>query len=410
MIRFDIRHLLLLAALIAGVGCTAQPTPANTAIVPTLAPTTTNTPAIATPTPTVAPSPTRTVPTPTPVRTPDLAALDTTITQMETSVRAGDGNGYLALVDTSDPFFAQEQRMWAHDLTEHPVTSYQLQHEHDRLEGNRAITHLTMVWKTGRTPQRSVQFDAAFTWQDNRWLYSGPNWSELRDGQITLKYFPAQESLARDLLPRIQPTLAKVADDLAMPQPLPVVIALYPNMALLQESIYLSYPSALGGWNEPGESIKLLVSLTSTAERLVGVLAHELTHNTMFGAGIIQNRAPWWLDEGMADLEASPYWQAHEAEDRITQLHKLAVEDALVGWGELANFNTTPPDKFDYAYLQGWSMMRYLTDKYGRAARNKFLHNLTSGTYFDDACLDAFGSSFTQIDAAWRTMLKKGKS
>lgn len=414
MIGADIRHLLILVALLLGAACTAQPappvTPSSTIAVPTLAPTTTNTPAVATPSPTLAPSPAPTpaLPAPTPVKTPDLAALDATIAQMEASVRAGDGNRYLALVDTTDPFFAQEQRMWSRDLGEHPATTYRLQHDHDRIDGNRAITHLTIEWKTGRTAQRSVQFDAAFTWQDNGWLYSGPNWSEVRDGQITIKYFPSQEALARDLLPRIQPVLAKVANDLAMPQPLPVAIALYPGMTLLQESIYLSYPSSLGGWNEPGESIKLLVGQSTQAEGLVGVLAHELTHNTMFGAGIAHNRAPWWLEEGMADLEASAYWPSSEAQNRNSRLHKLALNGTLVNWDELSDFDTTPPDKFDYAYLQGWSMMRYLTGTYGRDARNSFLHDLASGMSFDDACRHAFGSSFAQIDAAWRTMLKNG--
>src|SRR5690242_18246734 len=101
MIGADIRHLLILVALLLGAACTAQPappvTPSSTIAVPTLAPTTTNTPAVATPSPTLAPSPAPTpaLPAPTPVKTPDLAALDATIAQMEASVRAGDGNRYL---------------------------------------------------------------------------------------------------------------------------------------------------------------------------------------------------------------------------------------------------------------------------------------------------------------------------
>ena len=108
----------------------------------------------------------------------------------------------------------------------------------------------------------------------------------------------------------------------------------------------------------------------------------------------------------MADLEASAYWPSSEAQNRNSRLHKLALNGTLVNWDELSDFDTTPPDKFDYAYLQGWSMMRYLTGTYGRDARNSFLHDLASGMSFDDACRQAFGSSFAQIDAAWRTMLK----
>src|SRR5690606_2758355 len=75
-------------------------------------------------------------------------------------------------------------------------------------------------------------------------------------------------------------------------------IKIYTSMAHLQFSIYMSYTDPLGGWNEPGESIKILAARDLSRRAVRMLLGHEYGHVASFQYGPQATDMPWWILEG----------------------------------------------------------------------------------------------------------------
>src|SRR6185503_9664049 len=82
-------------------------------------------------------------------------------------------------------------------------------------------------------------------------------------------------------------------------------IKLYDTSAVLVANTLLSLPE-IHGWNEPGESLKLVAAADEAPP--LAALAHEFTHFLTFDmARTARPRMPWWLTEGIAMEIGSHY-------------------------------------------------------------------------------------------------------
>jgi len=333
------------------------------------------------------------------------------LARIETAVLAGDAAAYLAEVDLTEPEFAHEQRYFANDLTTRRPVAFDLTlgEEIDvasGVESGVASGMLTMAWGMEGKAARELAYRARFVERDGRWLYGGEAWERFEE---TPGVVVTHEKGLRGIAKATSAAFAEVRGPIerlfgleasALPGRTQV-IRLYGSVKHLQASITLSYEAGLSGWNEPGESIKLLAPREVRAKRLRSLVAHEYGHVASFEMGPRANFAPWWVLEGLAELAAAPYREGKREE----QVAAWAREGKLVAWDLLATFDIVQRDYGAHVYGQGRSMVAYVTERWGDEGRNAWVRAMSAGRTLDEATREALGLSFAQVDAAWRGTL-----
>jgi hypothetical protein len=158
----------------------------------------------------------------------------------------------------------------------------------------------------------------------------------------------------------------------------------------------------LGGWNEPGEAIKVLVTPDSVRD-IRGYLAHEYAHVATFVHGPNATDAPWLVLEGIAEL-ASANYRPGATEARQRTVAAWAAQDQLAPWEAIAPFPLKPEDEqyYRHVYTQGEDMLAWQTEQFGAQARNAFVASVCKGDSLDVASTKAFGKPWAAIDASWR--------
>lgn len=226
------------------------------------------------------------------------------------------------------------------------------------------------------------------------------------------RYFPGFEQVSQriiDILPEVR---AHVDEGFQNPITRVQEVKVYPTMLHLQASIYLSYADGLGGWNEPGESIKLLASNRSSTDSLRVLLGHEYGHVATFEYGPHAGDMPWWILEGVAELSAEHFAarradgsRARRGRDAEQMVRSWARAGELADWADLTDFRTVKPALSGHVYKQGQHMVGYISERFGRAKRNAWLKAMARGATLDDATATTLGVSFAKLDADWRATL-----
>lgn len=380
------------------------------------------------------------------------AFVQSTLNRMQTAILAGDPDAYLANIDPEDPIFFKEQQNFAADLKTnkpHECTIDLLEEEDETEEVKEArpepstttrafTTTIRMKWAWAKEGEpnrfaRSIDLPVRFVERDGRWLYAGERWHELsglgeavdrraagieesdqldanmpRLGRVLVQYEPDLAEVAREVIqafPEVARHVLIGFGRIDAPQSRDRVqrIKLYSSMKHLQHSIYLSYRDGLGGWNEPGESIKLLVQPFDTRRDLKNVLAHELGHQLTFDLGEHANQMPWWVLEGVAELSAARFAGGFDRADAMAR--SWAKRGGLKDWESLRDFRGEAAKHQTHVYVQGQHMLQYVTTRYGREGRNQWLTAMAQGQSLDEATLTTLQMPFADLDLAWRATL-----
>jgi hypothetical protein len=345
-----------------------------------------------------------------------LASVGDLLTQMTTAVEAGDIGAYLSHVSPHDPVFLYEQRAWAADLREHPVVGFELRlvqpEELVVSEHGWAVGELAVRWKqSDRRPWREVRFPARFepmAGPESPWFFAGEHWNIVRDERAgavnTAMALDEQLPVALQIVELMPEVRAQVDDLFGVENDREQQIKIYPSMEHLQASIYLSYTEPLGGWNEPGEAIKLLAGEGLRPRGLRRLLAHEYAHALTFTLGDRATDVDWWVLEGVAEHAAELVSGPTDRDDRLVSA--WARDGELKRWSQLADFRGEAEAYGVWVYVQGQSMIGYLTERFGDEARNEWLTMMARGASLEEASQAVFGVAFTQLDADWRGSLE----
>ena len=339
-----------------------------------------------------------------------------TIDEMEAAVMSGDAGAYMASVYPGDEVFLTEQRAWFMDLKRNPVSDFEIEPvgavRLHGLNGWNALLDVKVHWTLKSDGiDRTYTYKAHFTrngWHmatpNASWLYSGIYWDGgkyPRDGvRPRICSTSSNQELANgvyDCVPDIQGTIERNLD-LKLSSPLTVKI--YPDMQALQYSIAPGYINPISGWNEPGESIKILSRDDVSAERISSLLAHEIGHAVSFEFGDQTINAPWWSLEGIAELVADEY-RSTPPEKRIVRIAKQVAQGDRRTWDQLSDFKGEALNHSRYVYSQGWSMVRYITMSFGKKARNAWFTEMGQGASVEEATQSALKISFDDLDRAW---------
>jgi hypothetical protein len=335
------------------------------------------------------------------------AAIQDLLRRMAIAIGAADQDGYLACIAMSDPCWAMEQKNWAKDLGrkapesfEVALTEDELATTPDGLEGK-----LKWTWRMPGGKERSLTFKARFVRGEGGWQYAGEVWNVLEGDRCRVLYADGLEDVAKsvaDVLPDIRAHVHEGFDlenDKDLTERVQQV-KLYSSMKHLQHSIYLSYSDGLSGWNEPHEAVKILARSGTGKRTLQVLLGHEYGHVATFQYGAAVTETPWWILEGVAEMAAERYAKNGSSTD--STVRRWASSGKLMDWDKLADFHGEAVNHMSYVYTQGHSMIRYVSAKYGRDGRNRWLRELAKGTPLDAATRTALGLSFADLDTQWR--------
>jgi hypothetical protein len=381
---------LAMAGLLVLAGC-AGPSPSSTPV-PSVVPSATPA-SVATP----APSTGSTV----------QQALESLRDDMAAAVTARDREGYLALIDQTDPVFALEHSRWADDWAKlHPVLSYRLAvAEVEAGADGSATGQVTVTWSIeGFEAPRTASWLARFTHGAAGWQYAGEVWGATDAEHFRLLVAPGVTGADGAILPALPDVYELVTSTLDYAPAGSMQIKVYDTPEALVANTLLSLP-LIRGWNEPGEALKLFYDPADTS--LTSVVAHEFTHFTLFDrAGTKRTRMPWWLDEGTASYVArSLEGGAGGTDNRLDQVAQWARAGELADWDDMAVFETTPIDLWRFVYPMGYAMVTYVSDEYGGPKRNAWLAAMATEQAIDQATPAALGVTFDELDAGFRSWI-----
>lgn len=329
---------------------------------------------------------------------------------MESAIIAGDLGAYMAQIDPEDVYFVHEQRAWVNDLARNPVSEFQIEPLEDLIvgiTGRAAMMKVRMHWTLSADEiERSIEMNAIFypmgDEPDGPWRFAGRGWEIQLDDEtnIRVRADRKHQELASNVMMIAPEIAAQIEKDLDRTLSTPLSVKIYSTMQALQFSIAPGYLDPLSGWNEPGESIKILGRDSMSADRVSTLLAHEIGHAVSFEFGKDIIDAPWWSLEGIAELMTDRY-RSTPPEDRIIGIAKQVARGDRRSWDQLSDFKGEALNHTMYVYSQGWSMVRYITERYGSAARNEWFDAMGRGMDVHEATQLVFNISFADLERAW---------
>lgn len=331
-----------------------------------------------------------------------LQGIESLLSQMQVQVILADPAGYLELIDPSESEFNQEQTMWAADLEAHAPETFEIKVDGPvELDVSGAQCRVTMSWTMPEENPREVSYPARFTFAQNGWRYAGEVWSSHQIDKLDVLYIEdGLESVAQKVA-AVFPDIRQHVDSVFITELDHLqTVKLYTSMRHLQASIYLSYKESLGGWNEPGESIKVLARTKSSKSGLRRLLAHEYGHVAMFAMGNHATKIPWWAQEGVAQLASEPYGTNAESIVR-----RWAKKDKLLDWSLMTDFRKTDPKNYGYVYNQGHHMVAFIREQWGGDAWVSWLQDMAQGNSLEQSTMNNLQLSFDQLNQKWRASL-----
>jgi len=341
------------------------------------------------------------------------------VASMQSAIERLDSGAYMAQINPSDPVLATEHRAWFAELSVAPVENLRIEIDPNTeilLENNGSIiAPIVYTWQVpSEDNPRRYDMPARFApigTPHGQWHFIGRAWDIAITDTPGVRIYCDEEhadiaNMASERVPVLRDAIAKdMGIDPNGGDLHEVVVKIYPKMRELQASIYPSYTAGISGWNEPGESIKILGRDKMKQDRLDPLLAHEIGHAVSFEYGPQINLAPWWTLEGIAEVAAGLFRDSWERKNQ--RIASLAQTNNLRDWNLLADFKGEAVNHGMHVYLQGWSMIDYIDRTFGKDARNAWFIQLGQGDTLDQASREVLGLPFDQLDTQWRASLQE---
>jgi len=334
---------------------------------------------------------------------------------IERAVLDADTASYIALLEQSDAVFLTEQTNWANDLAKNPVEAFEI--KLDDVDFNptlrEATARMTLVWNLPGKRTRQVAFPARFASANGDWKYAGENWAKAEDNGALALFEEGLDEVGQrvvDILPEVR---EKVHDKFGLPQTGDLAertqhVKLYRSMAHLQASIFLGYADvhgSLGGWNKPGESIKVLARRRTNQDYLRKLLSHEYGHVIAFSWGEHASQMPWWLLEGIAESASEPFANTRALSNAA--MRRYAAVENIAPWELIADFEDSPSGLQGHVYRQGHHMVMFVEDTYGVDKLTAWSKAMAGGKTVDEASREQLGIPWQALDQNWRQSVAK---
>jgi len=134
------------------------------------------------------------------------------------------------------------------------------------------------------------------------------------------------------------------------------------------------------------------------------IMAHELTH-IIFREYVGQGRLPLWLDESIAvymEDKLNGGVKVHLSKIRAAIENNTYIPFSQLG--QVAGLNGAKQDYIDLFYVESFSIMSFLLDRFGRSNFSQFLFALRNGSTLDAALAKGFVSihNTAELEQQWK--------
>lgn len=236
-------------------------------------------------------------------------ALEAAVYMRQKSVQQGDLDSFLKLIDSEyHPTYYSEQTHWFEDMKRQSVKDFTcvVDTVEKRADGYWMARLDESYEYDGR--QFSCNYPVIF-----RISGSGDNYDayicgydfKKMENEYTIFYYSEQnEQLISQLSEQSVSEIERVYDIFGYRPDEKLIVNMYPGQKHLIWSVKPSLPDWVGGWAEPGESVKMCYLAAYGVDEYRTTIAHEACH--MVVSDLSDNNACYWLQEGLASLVEKP--------------------------------------------------------------------------------------------------------
>jgi len=242
----------------------------------------------------------------------------------------------------------------------------------------------------------------------NKVQYKDFRWSVMKTEHFEVYFYEGEDHLARYISEVAESAYEKLEADFDLPLSKIVPIIVYNSHNDFEQTNVIPdlIEESVGGFTEIFKN-RVVVPFTGSYGDLERVTTHELTHafqfDILYGRGpgaliarVYQIQFPLWFAEGLAQFE-SKEWDAES--DMI--LRDLTISEKLI-----------PIDQLEYlsgsylVYVEGESILRFVTERYGRKKVFELFHQLRTQRSMGKALQETFGLTSAEFDHEWQKWVK----
>ena len=215
---------------------------------------------------------------------------------------------------------------------------------------------------------------------------------------FTLRYEGSQapDALRTQLLDALEADYRDLSNDLGS-SPRNIFVSLYTDEAFFDVTHAAAWTAALNDGK-----IRIPISgMKAVTPEMASVLRHELTHS--FVAQITHNRAPVWLNEGVAQLEQGSTTGA--IGQRLAALYGSGRQIPL---NQLeGGFNEYSSAEASVAYAESLAAVEYIRATYGLSDLARLLQRLGEGQSVESALRSTVHAGYAELETEITNYLKK---
>jgi len=228
--------------------------------------------------------------------------------------------------------------------------------------------------------------------EDNRY-----DWKDVTEGKVTVYWYEGDDSFSREILASAQQALERLEEDTGVVLERAVKIYIYAGSDDLRGA--LIFPDEwTGGVAYSRYGITVIGVAPDNIDWGRTAIAHEFTH-LVVGQMTFNpySDLPRWLDEGLAmnaEGELSPGFEA--------LLAQATEEGKLISVRSISSPFSAFAEEAVLAYAQSYSVVKFLTENYGKDKMFELLSTFKQGSGYDEALLKVYGFDLDGLDALWR--------
>ncbi len=223
------------------------------------------------------------------------------------------------------------------------------------------------------------------------------NWRSLTRGKVTLYWYEGDNAFIEKLMTATEQALSRLYGDTGAQLEKPVRIYVYGSYDDLRGSMI--FPQEwTGGVAFTAYGIIAIGIAPKDLDWGVRAVAHELTHLVIHQMTFNPyGGLPTWLDEGLsmnAEGELSAGF--------VALLREAIKNNKLLSVRSISSPFSAFADESQLAYAQSYSVVKFLTEKYGSAKMFEMLNTFRQGSSYDEALLKVYGFDLDRLNVLWR--------
>lgn len=238
------------------------------------------------------------------------------------------------------------------------------------------------------------------------------SYKENESAHFKLKYNGAAEpALARDVLRTLEMHFSAIESELNFTPPEPIGVVLYTEEAFMDIT---RAPAWAGALND-GRIRVPVQGLTAVDAELSRSLKHELTHSFVAQktrsacaamASTCQNRAPTWIQEGLAQ-----WMEGFRSGDNAAALIQIYDQGHAIPLGQLeGSWVRFDRDTAHYAYAWALANMEYIIQTDGMGDIDRILDRIGAGMATEQALREVLHSDYDDLSQSTVEYLRKNYS